>query len=31
MFTNLVTGRTTPLPIDPRQWQRLKRWERKAA
>ena len=31
LFTNLVTGLTTPLPIDPRQWQRLKRWERKAA
>jgi PRTRC genetic system ThiF family protein len=31
MFTNLVTGRSTPLPIDPKQWQRLKRWEKKTA
>jgi len=31
LFTNLVTGRTTPLPIDPKQWQRLKRWEKRAA
>jgi hypothetical protein len=30
-FLNLATGKTTPLPIDPKQWQRLSRWNRRAA
>jgi PRTRC genetic system ThiF family protein len=30
-FLNLVTGKSTPLPIDPKQWQRMVRWNRKAA
>jgi PRTRC genetic system ThiF family protein len=30
-FLNLATGKSTPLPIDPKQWQRLSRWNRKKA
>jgi hypothetical protein len=30
-FLNLATGKSTPLPIDPKQWQRLSRWNRRAA
>jgi PRTRC genetic system ThiF family protein len=29
-FLNLATGKSTPLPIDPKQWQRLSRWNRRA-
>ena len=30
-FVNLATGKTTPLPVDCKQWERLKRWNRKKA
>src|ERR1019366_9318828 len=30
-FLNLATGKSTPLPIDQKQWQRLSRWNRKKA
>ena len=30
-FLNLASGKSTPLPSDPKQWQRLSRWNRRAA
>jgi hypothetical protein len=29
-FVNLATCKSTPLPIDHKQWQRLSRWNRRA-